>query len=134
MSKYHFFIGLLVAAFLLPHSVALGGVSDCLISEVDTDHACCSEQPEPLPQSCCSGEPASEPVPAACACSHAPDSPTGPLPAVPANAPSLVVEMVDAGAVTGGQNIVTGSLDEAWYRGPPGTTVPVFLMACAFLI
>ena len=134
MSKYHFFIGFLVAAFIFPTSVGWGGAPDCLMAALGTDHACCSEQPERPVLSCCSDESESDPVPALCSCSHAPDSPAGPLPVVPVNAPSLVAEMVDSGAVTGGQDIVTGSLDEAWYRGPPGATVPVFLLACAFLI
>jgi len=44
------------------------------------------------------------------------------------------MEMVEVGAVTGGHFVTAGSLDEAGYRGPPGTTISVFLLDCAFLI
>ncbi len=134
MSKYHFFIGLLVAAFILPNPVGLGSASGCLITEIGTDHGCCSGQAEPAPMSCCSEESSPDPAPAVCTCSHAPDSPAGPLPVVPANAPSVVVEMVEVDVVAGERAVANGSPAEAWRHGPLGTSVPVFLLDCAFLI
>lgn len=134
MSKYHFFVGLLAAAFILPTSVGLGCAPDCLMAEVSTDHACCSGQPEPSPASCCPGETAVDPDPRLCSCSQAPESPSGLLPAVPAAAPDLTVVIEAVGLAGAGHTVSVLEAADDSRRTPPGTTVPVFLLDCAFLI
>jgi len=134
VSKYDYFVGLLIAVLVLGAPVGVAWSAECPVMGRGHNHQCCSAAPEPVDTGCCSNDAPSNAESESCLCSHAPETTSGYLPAVASPSPQPLVGQAPEDDFT---PCVGETFDwpvDDFRQRPPGWGAAVFLLDCAFLI